>query len=72
MGCIVVPGSKEDRYLKKAWAEGRIVPMNEAARRNMAKDKGPGAAALRRKSKASALVREYLDLLDSLGEGPGR
>lgn len=70
MGCLVVPGSPEDRYLKKAWAEGRVIPMNEAARRNM--DKGPGAAALRRKSKASALVREYLDLLDSLGEGPVR
>ena len=33
-GCVVMPGSAADRYIEKAWREGRIVPMNEAARKN--------------------------------------
>jgi hypothetical protein len=45
------------------------MPPNPAATRKANRTAtGPGAKALARKSKASALVKEYLALLDRLGE----
>jgi hypothetical protein len=34
MSCEAAPGTRAGRMIDKAWREGRVIPMNDAARRN--------------------------------------
>jgi hypothetical protein len=45
-GCIATPGNAAGRAIDRAWAEGRVIPVNAAARRNYEKVTGQPAPPL--------------------------